>query len=472
LRPAKKRIKSNTSLSYSLAYCKVVIAEGASIRLSQAAICYLTIFKAFLFSKMDNQKPSFYAIIPASVRYNKSLCANAKLLYGEITALASNTGYCYASNRYFAELYEVSRPQTISDWIKQLEAEGYITVELLYSGKEIKQRNIRISDAYTYNEKTLEVQRKNVIPSNEKTLEVQRKNVIPSNEKTLYPTTEKRCDIITPSNTIINTQITTLSKGGGDFQSPLPTQGKDDKKEFSEWLLSKGFVRLASTKFFLEKEKSCAKKEKYGEDGFLAALARIDEYLAKKPKYLADKKDFGRVLDNFAEPKNLQAAKAAFSAFYSTKYGSPYTTYTKADNNALEAILAAIIANVGNDKNIGTDIAFFFAKLGEFAKYQNPLAFKLSFVAADLPAIFAVMRNPALAQARPNGGTMETFRERDKRLIEEEAEEFKRRTFARSQYASQKEIVMRYFERGQAIKPEMLEWQAYKDIIEDRKTAF
>lgn len=41
------------------------------------------------------EQPNYYAIIPACVRYAK-IKANAKLLYGEITALANKTGECYA----------------------------------------------------------------------------------------------------------------------------------------------------------------------------------------------------------------------------------------------------------------------------------------------------------------------------------------------------------------------------------------
>lgn len=70
-------------------------------------------------------KPSYYAIIPANVRYDKDLCPNAKLLYGEITCLAEKEGFCWASNAYFAKLYQVS-PNTASIWIQQLNAKGYI----------------------------------------------------------------------------------------------------------------------------------------------------------------------------------------------------------------------------------------------------------------------------------------------------------------------------------------------------------
>ena len=89
------------------------------------------------------EKPSYYAIIPASVRYDEDLRANAKLLYGEITCLANKTGVCYASNNYFARLYKTT-PQAISQWVKQLEEKGYVVVEYLKDGEQIKARSIRL----------------------------------------------------------------------------------------------------------------------------------------------------------------------------------------------------------------------------------------------------------------------------------------------------------------------------------------
>ncbi len=93
---------------------------------------------------MSEEKKSFYAIIPANVRYDKNLKANEKLMYGELTALSNEKGYCWASNGYFSELYGVSK-QSISVWINSLQKNGYITIELLRKGKEIVKRKITIN---------------------------------------------------------------------------------------------------------------------------------------------------------------------------------------------------------------------------------------------------------------------------------------------------------------------------------------
>lgn len=91
------------------------------------------------------EKPNYYAIIPADVRYDSLLKDKAKLLYAEITALSNKTGCCYASNKYFAELYNVS-PTTISLLIKDLVSNGYIESEIVYKEgtKEILNRYLRI----------------------------------------------------------------------------------------------------------------------------------------------------------------------------------------------------------------------------------------------------------------------------------------------------------------------------------------
>lgn len=90
-------------------------------------------------------KPNYYAVIPANVRYDNELKANEKLLYGEITTLTSKTGSCWASNTYFSSLYNV-KPNAIATWIRHLKEKKYIEIDYQYKDntKEIQQRIIKI----------------------------------------------------------------------------------------------------------------------------------------------------------------------------------------------------------------------------------------------------------------------------------------------------------------------------------------
>lgn len=96
---------------------------------------------------MEEQQKAYYAIIPAEVRYDEDLPPNAKLLYGEITSLCNEKGYCWASNQYFADLYKVSKI-TVSRWISTLNKKGYITIETLYKEgtKEFIGRHLYITN--------------------------------------------------------------------------------------------------------------------------------------------------------------------------------------------------------------------------------------------------------------------------------------------------------------------------------------
>lgn len=89
---------------------------------------------------MDHR--SYYAIIPANVRYDDSLIPSAKLLYGEITALCNEKGYCWASNEYFANQYKVSKP-TIQNWLKSLKKRA-ISIEKLSTKWVVKKSRLGI----------------------------------------------------------------------------------------------------------------------------------------------------------------------------------------------------------------------------------------------------------------------------------------------------------------------------------------
>lgn len=81
-------------------------------------------------------KPNYYAIIPANVRYDKDLSANAKLLYGEITSLCNDKGYCWATNQYFCSLYQLSE-RTIQNLLKQLQEKKYIDIDIRNNTKRL-----------------------------------------------------------------------------------------------------------------------------------------------------------------------------------------------------------------------------------------------------------------------------------------------------------------------------------------------
>lgn len=86
-------------------------------------------------------QPNYYSVITANVRYDNRLTDSEKLLFAEITSLSNKYGYCTASNAYFAKLYEVTKV-TVSRRIANLKECGYLQVEIIREGNEIKQRKM------------------------------------------------------------------------------------------------------------------------------------------------------------------------------------------------------------------------------------------------------------------------------------------------------------------------------------------
>ena len=92
------------------------------------------------------EQPSYYAVLTADVRYSKVLKPNEKLLFAEITALTNMNGQCFATNKYFAELYDVS-VETVSRWVSNLEKLGFIkrTIKYKEGSKQIDKRFISLA---------------------------------------------------------------------------------------------------------------------------------------------------------------------------------------------------------------------------------------------------------------------------------------------------------------------------------------
>lgn len=76
--------------------------------------------------------------IPKEVWLDENLTWMEKLLLVEIDSLDKEKG-CFASNKYFAEFFQLS-PSRISELVSQLVCKGYVTTFLLYDGKQVKQR--------------------------------------------------------------------------------------------------------------------------------------------------------------------------------------------------------------------------------------------------------------------------------------------------------------------------------------------
>lgn len=79
--------------------------------------------------EVQRELPTYYAIIPAEVRYCNDIPFGARMLFGEITALANKSGYCWASNDFFTKMFEVHQT-TISEWVSLLKQKGFINFKV------------------------------------------------------------------------------------------------------------------------------------------------------------------------------------------------------------------------------------------------------------------------------------------------------------------------------------------------------
>lgn len=79
---------------------------------------------------MSGEFRAFWAVVPATVLYDDTIPANAKLLYGQITQMTGADGCCGMTNAQLAEPNGLSE-DSVSRLIKALEKAGHI--ELRYA---------------------------------------------------------------------------------------------------------------------------------------------------------------------------------------------------------------------------------------------------------------------------------------------------------------------------------------------------
>ena len=167
------------------------------------------------------QQPGYYSILTANVRYDKNLKANEKLLFSEITALSNKYGYCTASNRYFAELYQVTE-RSIQDWISNLVQYGYITTTLVSKDGQIIGRKIYLSSGIKESKTTSRGVVKKSSPDEENFTGVVKKSSLGWG-RNLHPNNTSN------NNTSINNNI--LS---GKEPDPTPEPEEKENSEFTQ----------------------------------------------------------------------------------------------------------------------------------------------------------------------------------------------------------------------------------------------
>lgn len=91
------------------------------------------------------ERPEYYGILPAKVRYDERLKPMEKILFSELIVLSNMKGYCYANNSYFAKLYKVHK-NTVSIWINNLAKHGYVVTKCIMKDKQVEERRVYVVD--------------------------------------------------------------------------------------------------------------------------------------------------------------------------------------------------------------------------------------------------------------------------------------------------------------------------------------
>lgn len=232
------------------------------------------------------EKPSYFSILTADVRYDERLRANEKIMYAEITSLSNAYGYCSASNNYFADLYKVNK-NTVSTWINNLKKYGYITVEIEYieGTKQVNKRKIYPNNTYQLKER---------YPINKKMDTPSIKTEIPPQEKSGYPINKKVEENNTSNNnTSFNNTSNNNLRGDEDFK----------KKVISEWnSLDKNIPKIKTLNASTDRYKML--KARINENGLDKVLEAIRS-IGNSQFLQGYKTSFVITFDWFVRPNNF-----------------------------------------------------------------------------------------------------------------------------------------------------------------------
>jgi len=148
---------------------------------------------------MNEEPNGYYVVITTEILFSKELLDSEKLLLAAISSLQKQTGWCYATNKYLAELTG-SSPKTISNRISKLVNLGFLDRKIIYkdNSKEIKARLLAIN----FNKNTDFDNDKNIPEDEDKSInffpEVSTQELTPLNpqmDTTIHPQVEDNINI-------------------------------------------------------------------------------------------------------------------------------------------------------------------------------------------------------------------------------------------------------------------------------------
>lgn len=85
-----------------------------------------------------------FSVIPNKIKYDSNISFLSKFILSDIVSF-SNTSICFASNGYFAELYNLSE-STIKRAIKELKDNKYISIQNVNHNRKITPTNKIMED--------------------------------------------------------------------------------------------------------------------------------------------------------------------------------------------------------------------------------------------------------------------------------------------------------------------------------------
>ena len=263
------------------------------------------------------EKPNYYGILPANVRYDKELKPMEKILFTEISSLTSKEGYCYAKNSYFAELYDVHK-NTVGNWINNLVKRGYLKSVIIYEKgtKNIQERRLYITT-----------------PTNEKTDTSINKKIDTCQSKNLEGINEK----IEDNNTSINNTSLLLNNNNTYVKNEFSRVCEEIK---NNWIKIAHEYKLSGTQLKItEKRKRVINNllKEYSAEEVLQAMKKVhtSSFLQGNNKtgwqisfdWFINKSNFLKVLEgNYDDKENENTGSKNFGKGVTQKSERPKVT--------------------------------------------------------------------------------------------------------------------------------------------------